>query len=60
MDRSRWPAPGLPAIAVVAVVGSLLIGKPRQALVLGFFSFVVIAVGTVVGNYLADRREHSE
>jgi hypothetical protein len=28
--------------------------------VLGLFSVAAIAIGTLVGNYLSDRRDHSE
>lgn len=57
IKRENWPAPYMPLVALVLVVGNLLLGEVRQALFIAAFSVVVITVGTLVGNAVARRSD---
>jgi hypothetical protein len=57
IKREKWPAPYVPLVAAVLVVGNLILGEVRRALIIGLFSVVVILVGTLIGNAVAARRD---
>jgi uncharacterized membrane protein YfbV (UPF0208 family) len=57
IKREKWPAPYMPLVAVVTIVGNLIRGEVRLAVIIAVFSVVVITVGTLIGNAVAARRD---
>lgn len=56
ISREKWPAPYMPLVAVVLIVGNLIQGEVRRAVILAVFSVIVITIGTLIGNAVAARR----
>jgi hypothetical protein len=57
IQREKWPAPYMPLVAVVLILGNLIRGEVRLAVIIAVFSLVVITVGTLIGNAVAARRD---
>jgi uncharacterized membrane protein YfbV (UPF0208 family) len=57
IKREKWPAPYMPLVAVVTIVGNLIRGEVRLAVIIAVFSVVVITLGTLIGNAVAARRD---
>lgn len=47
----------MPLVAVVLIVGNLIHGEVRRAVILAVFSVIVITIGTLIGNAVAARRD---
>jgi len=57
MKRENLPAPYMAIVALVLVVGNVLLGEVRRALIIAVFAVVVITIGTVIGNAVARRSD---
>jgi hypothetical protein len=55
--REKWPAPYMPLVAAVLIVGNLIRGEVRLAVIIAVFSIIVITVGTLIGNAVVAHRD---
>ena len=57
IKREKWPAPYMPLVAAVLIVGNLIRGEVRLAVIIAVFSIIVITVGTLIGNAVVAHRD---